>query len=342
MTEKLTLARSYVAVLSPNDRSEKDSSPRYYSNRETKIEIHGQTDADLAFLMPKAMAPLLVRLARELAETIRAARQDPLAFISAIPESGSVPRMKRSRMRAGIMVAIVVYGLALSAIYASYVIFHRAKPSTEAAQHLEITYLGAPALPVKKALPVFKATGTISKSQLPSPTPPAEQPRAELIEAKPSPRPLDQTQSKTEPTGPSSPAGENASAVPASGLAGAEQGTGNGAGSDTGRAGGSSADVNYNGVFSISSVTTRPQILARPVPGYTEEARQAQVEGAVRLSVVLSADSTVSDIKVAHGLGHGLDEKAIEAARQLRFVPAQKDGHTVSVRVFLEFKFSLL
>jgi hypothetical protein len=45
---------------------------------------------------------------------------------------------------------------------------------------------------------------------------------------------------------------------------------------------------------------------------------------------------------VARGLGYGLDEKAIEAARQLRFMPGQKDGHAVSVRLFLEFKFSLL
>jgi len=58
--------------------------------------------------------------------------------------------------------------------------------------------------------------------------------------------------------------------------------------------------------------------------------------------VVLNANGAVSDITVTRGLGHGLDEKAIEAARELRFVPAQKDGHTVSVRVFLEFKFALL
>jgi TonB family protein len=100
--------------------------------------------------------------------------------------------------------------------------------------------------------------------------------------------------------------------------------------------------VNYNDVFSISNVTTRPQILARPVPGYTEEARRAQAEGAVKLSVVLNANGTVSDITVARSLGYGLDQKAIEAARELRFVPAQKDGHAVSVRIFLEFKFTLL
>jgi len=73
--------------------------------------------------------------------------------------------------------------------------------------------------------------------------------------------------------------------------------------------------VNYNDVFSISRVTTRPQILARPIPGYAEEARRAQVEGVVKLSVVLNSNGTVSDITVVRGIGYGLDEKAIAAAR---------------------------
>src|SRR5262249_44026294 len=135
-----------------------------------------------------------------------------------------------------------------------------------------------------------------------------------------------------------------ASAVPAASGTGSGSGTGNGTGtgSGAGSEGAQSAKVNYNDVFSVSSVTTRPQILGRPTPGYTEEARRGQVEGAVRLSVVLDADGSVSEIRVVRGLGYGLDERAIEAARQLRFVPAQKDGHKVSVRVFLEFKFTLL
>src|SRR5262249_20320009 len=118
---------------------------------------------------------------------------------------------------------------------------------------------------------------------------------------------------------------------------GTASGSGSGAGPET-----VNAKVNTSDVFSVSNVTTRPQILGRPNPEYTEEARRAQVEGAVKLSVVLGADGGVSDISVVRGLGYGLDERAIQAARQLRFVPAEKDGHRVKVRVFLEFKFKLL
>jgi protein TonB len=60
------------------------------------------------------------------------------------------------------------------------------------------------------------------------------------------------------------------------------------------------------------------------------------------VSVVLRSDGTVGDVTIVGGLGHGLDEKTVEAVRQLRFIPGEKDGHKVSVRVFLEFRFSLL
>src|SRR5262249_35054456 len=120
------------------------------------------------------------------------------------------------------------------------------------------------------------------------------------------------------------------------------RGNGAGAAPDGERSGPSSPAINYNDVFSVGSVTTRPQILARPIPAYTEEARRAQVEGVVKVSVVLNASGTVTDISVVRALGYGLDEKAVEVAKSLRFVPAQKDGHTVSVRVFLDFKFTLL
>jgi TonB family protein len=279
--------------------------------------------------------------------------RDPVAFIGAIPESGPVPRKKKSRTAAGITVGIVVYALAFCTIYASYSIHQRGNGSPGAAPRKEITFLASPPMPVMKGAPVPKQAGhLISKSQLPAPTRAPALSKPDLMKTAGPPRPIDQIQSKTEPnsqissaaSAPHPPAVESASGIPASGGAVSGAGTGNGAitGLEGGRGGALGAGVNYNEVFSASSVTARPQILGRPVPGYTEEARRAQIEGAIRLSVVLNANGTVSDIRVARGLGYGLDEKATEAARQLRFVPAQKDGHTVSVQVFIEFKFSLL
>jgi len=85
----------------------------------------------------------------------------------------------------------------------------------------------------------------------------------------------------------------------------------------------------------------RAEILAKPTPGYTEEARRANISGVVRLRVVLGSDGNVKHILVLRRLSHGLTEKAIEAARQVRFNPATRDGQPVSQYVVLEYGFNL-
>src|SRR6266498_931672 len=50
---------------------------------------------------------------------------------------------------------------------------------------------------------------------------------------------------------------------------------------------------------------------------------------------------SITDIRVIRGLPDGLTEKAIEAAKKIRFNPAVKNGAPVSVRGQLEFSFNL-
>jgi TonB family protein len=304
------------------------------------------TDVGFRFLQSSTAEPFPIRLARELTDASSAIRQDPVAFIASITATGAISHEKRKRIRAGIIAAIALYTLVLSGIYASYVLFHHhVEQSVTPARHLSITYIAPAPMPVKNVPPIKEASARTSKDQLTTPTHPAEQPRVELPEARPTPRPPELTKTESTSTAPSAPYPATATASRDSasdGAARGQQGNGVGTASGGGRGGIPNEGVNYNDVFSVSNVSTRPQILARPVPGYTEEARRAQVEGAVKLAVVLGANGTVSEITVARALGYGLDQKAIEAARELRFIPAQKDGHTVSVRVFLEFKFSLL
>ncbi len=87
--------------------------------------------------------------------------------------------------------------------------------------------------------------------------------------------------------------------------------------------------------------TTRPTILYQEKARYTKEARDNKTEGTVLLSVVFGADATLGSIKVVRGLPDGLTENAIEAARKIRFKPAEKDGKPVSVRGSLEYYFRL-
>lgn len=85
----------------------------------------------------------------------------------------------------------------------------------------------------------------------------------------------------------------------------------------------------------------RPVVVRRIKALYTEEARQNKIQGNVLLSAVFQADGTVSTLRVVRGLPDGLTETAIEAAKQILFLPAVKDGTFVSVRLNIEFSFSL-
>ncbi|MBO0724741.1 MAG: energy transducer TonB [Blastocatellia bacterium] len=89
------------------------------------------------------------------------------------------------------------------------------------------------------------------------------------------------------------------------------------------------------------SASLRPTILYREKAGYTEEARQNGVEGTVVLSVVFNVNGSINEISVIRGLPDGLSEKAIEAAKKIRFQPAVLNGQPVSVRGSLEFTFAL-
>ena len=94
-------------------------------------------------------------------------------------------------------------------------------------------------------------------------------------------------------------------------------------------------------VFRVAEVTTRARVLSKPEPQYSEEARRNQISGTVILSVVFSRTGQVTNIRATQPLCCGLTEKAIAAARQIRFVPATREGNPVSVRMQLEYNFNL-
>jgi protein TonB len=60
-----------------------------------------------------------------------------------------------------------------------------------------------------------------------------------------------------------------------------------------------------------------------PDPQYTDEAREAKMQGKVTLQVLVGADGRASQIRVVQGIGMGLDERAEQAIRGWKFVPAR-------------------
>lgn len=82
-------------------------------------------------------------------------------------------------------------------------------------------------------------------------------------------------------------------------------------------------------------------VLTKPEPSYTESARQHATRGAVVLKAVFTSTGGVRDVQVVSGLPNGLTEKALAAVKQIRFVPAMKNGQFVSVYLQLEYNFNL-
>jgi TonB family protein len=97
----------------------------------------------------------------------------------------------------------------------------------------------------------------------------------------------------------------------------------------------------YSRIFTGKDVTTKARLISKPEPQYTEDARKNQVTGTVVLKVVFSSNGSVQNIRTVSGLPYGLTDRAIAAARQIKFVPATKDGHQVSMWMQLEYNFNL-
>jgi len=86
---------------------------------------------------------------------------------------------------------------------------------------------------------------------------------------------------------------------------------------------------------------TEVVILDKPRPDYTDEGRKLKVEGDVLLDVVFLASGQVQVNRVVSGLGHGLDDSAVRAAREIKFRPAKREGESVNYPARLRIEFRL-
>ncbi len=95
-------------------------------------------------------------------------------------------------------------------------------------------------------------------------------------------------------------------------------------------------------VAAVTKPTDRPvEIVFKPTPEYTDEARSARIEGTVSLELEFTAAGDVRVLRVVRGLGHGLDEAAQLAALRIRFKPAQSDSGPVDSRATVHITFRL-
>jgi TonB family protein len=130
------------------------------------------------------------------------------------------------------------------------------------------------------------------------------------------------------------------------------EGNGIGSGSGNGRGGGigdgtgdgtgvRTAPPPPPAVAKKPAVTTPRRIISNPKAPYTDLARQNQVQGTVVLKVTFLASGQIGSVVPVSGLPYGLTEKAIAAAKAIKFEPAMKDGVPYTTSATLQYNFNI-
>jgi TonB family protein len=123
-------------------------------------------------------------------------------------------------------------------------------------------------------------------------------------------------------------------------------GTGTGTGIGSGRGSGlgpGTGGGTGGGAYKPGNGVTLPRVVREVKPQYTADAMRAKVQGTVWLECVVMPDGNVADIRIVRSLDSvfGLDQEAIKAARQWKFVPGVRDGAPVPVLITIELTFTL-
>jgi TonB family protein len=83
------------------------------------------------------------------------------------------------------------------------------------------------------------------------------------------------------------------------------------------------------------------KIIRQPPAKYTDRARSENIQGAIRVVLLMGASGRVEHILFLSRLGYGLDEEVIKAVHDIKFEPKMKDGKSVSTVIVREYTFSI-
>ncbi|HXG65393.1 MAG TPA: TonB family protein [Blastocatellia bacterium] len=317
------------------------------------------------------------RLADEFNEASREFREDPRQYlISAIKGDGIGGRRRQMLLMYGLAIGLLIFALAFVFILVMWQIAqakaqtkpedelveiaHIVNPDDFKMQEIQAPKTGdnkragggggggrqQPTPPSKGQLPKFSLQPPIiAPTTRPTLRPPAL-PTPETVQVDPRLEPKrDELAMTGLPTGVVGPPSDG----PGSG-AGIGTGSGGGVGSGDGRGVGPGTGYNMGGGppglgggdgRPATAVDSRPVLLNRPRPNYTEEARKNKIQGTVRVRVLVGPDGGVKRVSVVSGLPDGLNEEAIRAAYQLRFKPAMKNGQPVAYTLAVDIEFNL-
>jgi TonB family protein len=91
-------------------------------------------------------------------------------------------------------------------------------------------------------------------------------------------------------------------------------------------------------VYDLGPGVTAPRVIKQTAPQYPN-GRGVSASGSVIIALIVSSKGVPRDPHIVKSLDKDLDQSAIEAVKEWRFAPAQKDGKAIAVRVSLQIQF---
>lgn len=104
----------------------------------------------------------------------------------------------------------------------------------------------------------------------------------------------------------------------------------------------SSKDDTDDKVYEPGGDVKPPKLVHYVEPQFSSSAKEAYIEGTVKISTVVTTEGVATQFRVVSGLNSEEDKTAVEALKQWKFEPGTKAGRPVKVRVIVEVDFHLL
>jgi protein TonB len=128
-------------------------------------------------------------------------------------------------------------------------------------------------------------------------------------------------------------------AVASMGPDGSGTGMGSGHGSGIGEGFGGGTGGGY---YRMGSGITSPVVLHSVQPNFTDDALARKIQGEVIVEIVILKDGSVRPVRVLRSLSADLDQRALEAASQWKFIPGKLQGEPVDVIAEIAVSFNIL
>jgi TonB family protein len=94
-------------------------------------------------------------------------------------------------------------------------------------------------------------------------------------------------------------------------------------------------------IYKVAQLQTPPKVVSKVEPDYTDDARNAKIEGPVVLSLIVDTQGHAQKIRVTKSLDKGMDQQAIAAIEKWHFAPGIKDGKPVRAAATIHVNFHL-